>query len=112
MTHLNTWYHWGINKNSYSFRVKTLQFSKRVTFWFHYCFVDDLDLLSEDYEAVDHRLKLFLDVEVFEEEEELRSFIKVLVLTVRCESIKASKGFSCVNPSLEAAIALLFIQTF
>ncbi|XP_028987169.1 serine/threonine-protein kinase 11-interacting protein isoform X2 [Betta splendens] len=38
---------------------------------------DDLDLLSEDYEAVDHRLKLFLDVEVFEEEEELHSFIKM-----------------------------------
>uniref|UniRef100_A0A674B741 Serine/threonine-protein kinase 11-interacting protein n=1 Tax=Salmo trutta TaxID=8032 RepID=A0A674B741_SALTR len=36
-----------------------------------------LDLLSEDYEAVDHRLKLFLDVEVFEEEEELHSFLKV-----------------------------------
>uniref|UniRef100_A0A3Q1K221 Serine/threonine-protein kinase 11-interacting protein n=1 Tax=Anabas testudineus TaxID=64144 RepID=A0A3Q1K221_ANATE len=36
-----------------------------------------LDLLSEDYEAVDHRLKLFLDVEVFEEEEELHSFIKL-----------------------------------
>lgn len=39
--------------------------------------VDDLDLLSEDYEAVDHRLQLFLDVEVFEEEEELHSFLKV-----------------------------------
>uniref|UniRef100_A0A8C7CRR5 Serine/threonine-protein kinase 11-interacting protein n=1 Tax=Oncorhynchus kisutch TaxID=8019 RepID=A0A8C7CRR5_ONCKI len=39
--------------------------------------VDQLDLLSEDYEAVDHRLKLFLDVEVFEEEEELHSFLKV-----------------------------------
>lgn len=39
---------------------------------------DDLDLLSEDFEAVDHRLKLFLDVEVFEEEEEeLRCFLKV-----------------------------------
>ncbi|XP_047432374.1 serine/threonine-protein kinase 11-interacting protein isoform X2 [Mugil cephalus] len=38
---------------------------------------DDLDLLSEDYEAVDHRLKLFLDVEVFEEEEELHSFLKM-----------------------------------
>ncbi|KAM7375280.1 hypothetical protein PAMA_014398 [Pampus argenteus] len=38
---------------------------------------DDLDLLSEDYEAVDHRLKLFLDVEVFDEEEELRSFLKM-----------------------------------
>ncbi|KAM9396621.1 serine/threonine-protein kinase 11-interacting protein isoform 1-T1 [Salvelinus alpinus] len=36
-----------------------------------------LDLLSEDYEAVDHRLKLFLDMEVFEEEEELHSFLKV-----------------------------------
>ncbi|KAM7365656.1 hypothetical protein PAMP_016571 [Pampus punctatissimus] len=38
---------------------------------------DDLDLLSEDYELVDHRLKLFLDVEVFEEEEELHSFLKM-----------------------------------
>ncbi|XP_028322821.1 serine/threonine-protein kinase 11-interacting protein isoform X1 [Gouania willdenowi] len=38
---------------------------------------DDLDLLSEDYEVVDHRLKLFLDVEVFEEEEELRCFLKM-----------------------------------
>ncbi|KAG7239293.1 hypothetical protein INR49_029258 [Caranx melampygus] len=38
---------------------------------------DDVDLLSEDYEAVDHRLKLFLDVEVFEEEEELHSFLKM-----------------------------------
>ncbi|XP_068575404.1 serine/threonine-protein kinase 11-interacting protein isoform X3 [Cebidichthys violaceus] len=38
---------------------------------------DDLDLLSEDYEAVDHRLQLFLDVDVFEEEEELHSFLKM-----------------------------------
>lgn len=39
---------------------------------------DDLGLLSEEYEVVDHRLKLFLDVEVFEEEEEeLHSFLKV-----------------------------------
>ncbi|XP_026157934.1 serine/threonine-protein kinase 11-interacting protein isoform X2 [Mastacembelus armatus] len=38
---------------------------------------DDLDLLSEDCEVVDHRLKLFLDVEVFEEEEEFRSFLKM-----------------------------------
>ncbi|XP_074482840.1 serine/threonine-protein kinase 11-interacting protein isoform X3 [Sebastes fasciatus] len=38
---------------------------------------DDLDLLSEDYEAVDHRLQLFLDVEVFEEEDELHSFLKM-----------------------------------
>ncbi|XP_076579725.1 serine/threonine-protein kinase 11-interacting protein isoform X1 [Chaetodon auriga] len=38
---------------------------------------DNLDLLSEDYEAVDHRLQLFLDVEVFEEEEELHSFLKM-----------------------------------
>ncbi|XP_024144725.1 serine/threonine-protein kinase 11-interacting protein [Oryzias melastigma] len=38
---------------------------------------DDLDLFSEDYETVDHRLKLFLDVEVFEEEEELHSFLKM-----------------------------------
>ncbi|XP_062384431.1 serine/threonine-protein kinase 11-interacting protein [Sardina pilchardus] len=35
------------------------------------------DLLSEDFEAVDHRLKLFLDVEVFEAEEELHSFLKM-----------------------------------
>ncbi|XP_078099705.1 serine/threonine-protein kinase 11-interacting protein isoform X7 [Sander vitreus] len=40
---------------------------------------DDLDLLSEDYEAVDHRLQLFLDVDIFEEEEELHSFLKVYV---------------------------------
>lgn len=39
--------------------------------------VDDLDLLSEDYDAVDHRLQLFLDVEIFEEEEELHSFLKM-----------------------------------
>lgn len=39
---------------------------------------DDLDLLSEDCSVVDHRLQLFLDVEVFqEEEEELKSFLKV-----------------------------------
>ncbi|XP_022617624.1 serine/threonine-protein kinase 11-interacting protein isoform X1 [Seriola dumerili] len=38
---------------------------------------DDVDLLSEDYDAVDHRLKLFLDVEVFEEEEEVHSFLKM-----------------------------------
>ncbi|XP_011482066.1 serine/threonine-protein kinase 11-interacting protein [Oryzias latipes] len=37
----------------------------------------DLDLFSEEYETVDHRLKLFLDVEVFEEEEELHSFLKM-----------------------------------
>lgn len=37
----------------------------------------DLDLLSEDFSNVDHRLKLFLDVEVFEEEEELHSFLKM-----------------------------------
>lgn len=38
----------------------------------------ELDLTSEDYSAVDHRLKLFLDVEVFEEEEEeLHSFLKM-----------------------------------
>nr|XP_040031616.1 serine/threonine-protein kinase 11-interacting protein isoform X2 [Gasterosteus aculeatus aculeatus] len=38
---------------------------------------DDLDLLAEDCEAVDHRLQLFLDVEVFEEEEELHFFLKM-----------------------------------
>ncbi|XP_054636841.1 serine/threonine-protein kinase 11-interacting protein isoform X2 [Dunckerocampus dactyliophorus] len=37
---------------------------------------DDLDLLTEAFEAVDHRLKLFLDVDVFEEEEELSCFLK------------------------------------
>ncbi|KAJ0009436.1 hypothetical protein NQD34_001138 [Periophthalmus magnuspinnatus] len=31
----------------------------------------------EDFDAVDHRLKLFFDVEVFEEEEELHSFLKM-----------------------------------
>ncbi|XP_029942141.1 serine/threonine-protein kinase 11-interacting protein [Salarias fasciatus] len=37
-----------------------------------------LDLLSEDSEAVDHRLKLFLDVEVFEDEdEELSCLLKM-----------------------------------
>ncbi|CAG5934179.1 unnamed protein product [Menidia menidia] len=30
-----------------------------------------------DFEAVDHRLQLFLDVEVFEEEEELHSYLKM-----------------------------------
>lgn len=38
---------------------------------------DDLDLLSDNDSAVDHRLQLFLDVDVFEEEEELKSFLKV-----------------------------------
>ncbi|XP_015229446.1 PREDICTED: serine/threonine-protein kinase 11-interacting protein [Cyprinodon variegatus] len=39
---------------------------------------DDLDLLSEENMSVDHRLKLFLDMEVFEEEEEeLHSFLKM-----------------------------------
>lgn len=51
----------------------------------------ELDLLSEDYEAVDHRLKLFLDVEVFEEEEEeLHSFLKV--------SIKEAKTLPTPSP--------------
>uniref|UniRef100_A0A3B4BQ35 Serine/threonine-protein kinase 11-interacting protein n=2 Tax=Pygocentrus nattereri TaxID=42514 RepID=A0A3B4BQ35_PYGNA len=35
------------------------------------------DLLSEDFEAMDHRLKLFLDVEVFEGEEEIYCFLKM-----------------------------------
>ncbi|CAJ1086801.1 serine/threonine-protein kinase 11-interacting protein isoform X3 [Xyrichtys novacula] len=39
--------------------------------------IDGLDLLTEDYNAVDHRLQLFLDVEVFEEEEQLHSFLKM-----------------------------------
>lgn len=47
---------------------------------------DDFDLLSEDYKAVDHRLQLFLDVEVFEEEEELRSFLKVMKSSCRDDS--------------------------
>ncbi|XP_020497825.2 serine/threonine-protein kinase 11-interacting protein isoform X1 [Labrus bergylta] len=38
---------------------------------------DGLDLLTEDYTAVDHRLQLFLDVEVFEGEEHLHSFLKM-----------------------------------
>ncbi|XP_055084366.1 serine/threonine-protein kinase 11-interacting protein [Periophthalmus magnuspinnatus] len=38
---------------------------------------DELDLSCEDFDAVDHRLKLFFDVEVFEEEEELHSFLKM-----------------------------------
>ncbi|XP_041638092.1 serine/threonine-protein kinase 11-interacting protein isoform X2 [Cheilinus undulatus] len=38
---------------------------------------DGLDLLTEDYKAVDHRLQLFLDVEVFEGEEHLHSFLKM-----------------------------------
>lgn len=49
------------------------------------CFAGDLDLLSEDYEAVDHRLQLFLDVVVFEEEEEeeLHSYLKVMLSAMR-----------------------------
>ncbi|XP_061744947.1 serine/threonine-protein kinase 11-interacting protein [Nerophis ophidion] len=43
---------------------------------------DDLDLLTEAFEAVDHRLKLFLDVEIFEEEEELSCLLKTSL--VRC----------------------------
>uniref|UniRef100_A0A3B3SV27 Serine/threonine-protein kinase 11-interacting protein n=1 Tax=Paramormyrops kingsleyae TaxID=1676925 RepID=A0A3B3SV27_9TELE len=40
-----------------------------------------IDLLSEDFEAVDHRLKLYLDMEVFEEDsEELRCFLKMSVV--------------------------------
>uniref|UniRef100_UPI003AB0FC4F serine/threonine-protein kinase 11-interacting protein n=1 Tax=Centroberyx gerrardi TaxID=166262 RepID=UPI003AB0FC4F len=38
---------------------------------------DELDLLSEDFEAVDHRLQLFLDVEVFKKEEELHFFLRM-----------------------------------
>ncbi|CAL8307355.1 unnamed protein product [Merluccius merluccius] len=42
----------------------------------------DFDMLSEDYDAVDHRLQLFLDMEVFEkEEEELHSFLKMSMVT-------------------------------
>lgn len=58
--------------------------------------VDDLDLLSEDYESVDHRLKLFLDVEVFEEEEELHSFLKVCGRTHRRGAFLFEKTF-CVK---------------
>lgn len=53
---------------------------------------DDLDPLSEDYSVVDHRLQLFLDVEVFEEEEEeLRSFLKVW------KSEACEKGSCCCS---------------
>ncbi|KAK1798796.1 hypothetical protein P4O66_007080 [Electrophorus voltai] len=38
------------------------------------------DLMSEDFEAVDHRLKLFLDVEVFEGEEEIHCFLKMSIV--------------------------------
>ncbi|XP_019712153.1 serine/threonine-protein kinase 11-interacting protein isoform X2 [Hippocampus comes] len=38
--------------------------------------VGNLDQLTEAFEVVDHRLKLFLDVDVFEEEEELSCFLK------------------------------------
>lgn len=70
-------------------------------------FVDDLDLLSEDYEAVDHRLKLFLDVEVFEEEEELHSFIKVLIVTVRHAFIKGlGQEIIFHKPLMKPAIGL------
>ncbi|KAG7262077.1 hypothetical protein CRUP_014001, partial [Coryphaenoides rupestris] len=38
----------------------------------------EFSTLSEDYDSVDHRLQLFLDMEVFEEEEEeLHSFLKM-----------------------------------
>jgi len=38
----------------------------------------EFSALSEDNDSVDHRLQLFLDMEVFEEEEEeLQSFLKV-----------------------------------
>lgn len=40
-----------------------------------FSFLAQFDLLSE---AVDHRLQLFLDVEVFGGEEELRCFLKAL----------------------------------
>ncbi|XP_060775072.1 serine/threonine-protein kinase 11-interacting protein isoform X5 [Neoarius graeffei] len=38
------------------------------------------DVLSEDFETVDHRLKLFLDVEVFEGEEDIHCFLKMSVV--------------------------------
>ncbi|XP_061686534.1 serine/threonine-protein kinase 11-interacting protein isoform X3 [Syngnathoides biaculeatus] len=41
---------------------------------------DDLDALSEAFEVVDHRLKLFLDVDIFEEEEELSCFLKTSIV--------------------------------
>lgn len=53
---------------------------------------DGFDLLSEDYEAVDHRLQLFLDVEVFEEEEELHSFLKVMKSSCRYDSEQTERG--------------------
>ncbi|KPP60010.1 serine/threonine-protein kinase 11-interacting protein-like [Scleropages formosus] len=58
--------------------------------------IAQFDLSSEDFDVVDHRLKLFLDVEVFEDDsEELRCFFKagtsgpegkdfVMVLGLRC----------------------------
>ncbi|XP_018598378.1 serine/threonine-protein kinase 11-interacting protein isoform X2 [Scleropages formosus] len=43
--------------------------------------IAQFDLSSEDFDVVDHRLKLFLDVEVFEDDsEELRCFFKVSVV--------------------------------
>ncbi|XP_060775069.1 serine/threonine-protein kinase 11-interacting protein isoform X2 [Neoarius graeffei] len=41
---------------------------------------DGHDVLSEDFETVDHRLKLFLDVEVFEGEEDIHCFLKMSVV--------------------------------
>ncbi|CAL8282833.1 serine/threonine-protein kinase 11-interacting protein isoform X2 [Gadus morhua] len=56
----------------------------------------DLDVLAEDYDAVDHRLQLFLDMEVFEEEEEeLHSFIKMS--TVRFGQLGESPSLLVVS---------------
>ncbi|WP_411024087.1 hypothetical protein, partial [Salmonella sp. s58079] len=38
------------------------------------------DLLFNGFETIDHRLKLFLDVEVFEGEEEIHCFLKTSVV--------------------------------
>lgn len=64
------------------------------------CFTGDLDLLSEDYEAVDHRLQLFLDVVVFEEdEEELHSYLKVASpakLNLHADFVAANAATECI----------------
>lgn len=61
---------------------------------------DNSDLLSENYESVDHRLKLFLDVEVFEEEEELHSFLKVCRKSTQMGRISLGKRSSCEKDEL------------
>lgn len=93
-----------INANSPS-HARDFSFFLLLFIYLNLCFAGDLDLLSEDYEAVDHRLQLFLDVVVFEEEEEeeLHSYLKVaspakLTLTLRAQehcafgSTRTSRG--------------------